>query len=204
MTTRATEPETAATVSSIKDELTRVEAEEPQSSAASRRALVRLEDARSRLARERYGPDASGRLRQPWRVANLYENGCLLTLVLRQASSILEQGTRLVDWAEPWGWRYLHEFRAELVRLAAQQPRLATWMRAPTRAAAEGRARKRFDELMVEVDSAVAGTLVANTDMEFRPEPALVREAKQDPDPLAVRARGGADRRRRPVLLRGQ
>ena len=44
MTARATEPETAAAVSSIKDELTRVEAEEPQSSAASRRALVRLEE----------------------------------------------------------------------------------------------------------------------------------------------------------------
>jgi hypothetical protein len=32
---------------------------------------------------------------------------------------------------------------------------------------------------MVEVDSAIAGTLVANTDMEFRPEPALVREARK-------------------------
>ena len=36
----------------------------------------------------------------------------------------------LAEWAEPWGWRSLAEFRAELVRLAAQQPRLGAWMRA--------------------------------------------------------------------------
>ena len=106
--------------------------------AASKRALVRLDGARANLVEERYGGGPSARLSRPWRVAKLYENGCLLTLILRQQSSILEQGRMLAEWAEPWGWRSLAEFRAELVRLAAQQPRLGAWMRAGTRSAARG------------------------------------------------------------------
>jgi hypothetical protein len=169
-------------ISPTNGDLPSIEAEEPSklpgSSAAARRALVRLEDARAKLSRERYGPDPTAGLRRRWRVAKLYENGCLLTLILREESSILEQGTMLVEWAEPWGWRSLAEFRAELVRLAAQQPRLGRWMPERARAAAEDRARQRFDELMLVVDGPPAGDHEADAAAGPAPEPAPGRDAR--------------------------
>lgn len=142
------------------------EAEDPQ-----RRVLFRLEDARAELARERYGSGSRRRPRRRWRAAKLYENGWLLTLVLLEGCSILERGRMLVEWAEPWGWDRLTEYRAELVRLAAQQPRLAARLRPRRRAAAEGRAQRRFDQLIASTGGPLVGGFVADEDAGPRPEP---------------------------------